>query len=124
MYLAESVIGIYYWGPICGIPLLWIATFLWFRKRIKKLYLLLILVAVPIYVIALLRITEASAMDWAAQLAVPSIQEAIDTQCSTAKIPVVAADFSWTLDFGYYYSGVAARCSFDYASNSWICTCN
>jgi hypothetical protein len=124
MFMVDNIVALYYWGPYCGTLIIWIALVLLLRRRLKRLYLVLCLIVTPVLVIGVLHATYSPAVDLAAGLAVPHIQQALDAQCGVGSVRANAEGFSWSLDFGYRYESVDASCDFDYDSYTWSCLCH
>jgi hypothetical protein len=120
MLAVDSIHGLYFWGPFCGTPALWIWLYVLLRKRLKPLLLAIVFLLVPIGLISVLRVTEDAAMNFAATLAVPYIQQALDEQCGSLNLVANASSYRYSLDFGIRYSDYPTVCQFD---REWICEC-
>lgn len=124
MLAVDSIYGLYDWGFFCGTPILWIALYVLLRRKLKPVLLVIVFLLVPIGLIGILRVTNDSAMDLAATLVVPYIQEALDEQCGNLNLMADVRRYSYALDFGMRYSDPPVTCQYDYSSSTWICACS
>ena len=118
------IVNFYYWSPYCVTcvtPILWVALFVLLRKRLKPIFLLMVILATPFALIIFLHMTYPLGMRFAAQSALPEIQQAVDRKCGSNYPPINPEGFSWSLDFGTRFSNEYAQCQFE--SPGWTCMC-